>query len=150
MKIKLLLLISIISLSSCTSIYMSKSQDAAEDVVRSLNSGESELPMEMSTVPFIFDGEIVIANSSVSRIWNGLVGAGFTVTNPVVTSISPVISDDYALFRSSWEMEVFFENRIPKYTYKVTIEGVSGEVLLLMNRDEDRNYRVVGLKADAK
>ena len=150
MKIKILLLFTLISISSCASIYMNKSQDAAEDVVGSLNRGESELPMKMSRVPFIFDGEIIIANSSVSRMWNGLVGAGFIISNPVVTSISPVISDDYALFRSSWEMEVFFENRIPQYTYKVRIEGVDGEVLLLMNRDKNRTYRILGLKADAK
>jgi len=150
MKIKILIVITVISLSSCASVYMKQSQDAAEDVVQSLNQGESELPIKMSTVPFIFDGEIIIANSSISRIWNGLVDARFIIKNPVVTSISPVISDDYALFRSSWEMEVFFEKRIPQYTYKVTIEGIDGEVLLLMNREDTRKYRVIGLKADAK
>lgn len=150
MKIKILLLIAIISFSSCASIYMNQSENTAEDVVQSLNRGESDFPLSKSTVPFIFDGEIVISGSSVSRIWNGLTKTGFVLTNPVVTSISPVVSEDYALFRSSWEMEVFFEKKIPPYTYKVTIEGLDGEVLLLMSRESRRNYHVIGLKADGK
>lgn len=137
-------------LFSCASIYMNKSSDAAVDVVDALNGGDSEFPSENSSIPFVFDGEIIVANASVSRIWGGLVQAGFTVKNPIVTSISPVVTEDFALFRSSWEMEVFFKRNIPRYTYKVTIEGIDGEVLLLVNRDEDKNYRLLGLKADAK
>ena len=147
---KLIILISAITLSSCASIYMNGSERAAEDVVQSLNSGDSRLPEEMSVVPFVFDGEIIISNSSVSRIWNGLIDAGFVVTNPVVTAISPVVLEDYSLFRNSWEMEIFFKNKMPQYVYKVTIEGVDGEVLLLMNREKSRTYKVMGLKADAK
>lgn len=147
---KLLIVLIVIILSSCTSIYMSGSKGTAEDIVQSLNKGDSELPEEISTVPFIFDGEIIVSQSSVSRIWNGLINAGFTVTDPEVTSISPVVSDDFALFRSSWEMEVFFKNRIPKYTYKVSIEGVDGEVLMLVNREKSRTYNLMGLKAAAK
>lgn len=146
----LLILFPILLFSSCTSLYMNKSSDAAVDVVESLNRGDSAFALEKSTVPFVFDGEIVVANASVSRIWSGLVQAGFTVTNPLVTSISPVLTEDYALFRSSWEMEVFFKRNIPRYTYKVTIEGIDGEVLLLVNRNKEKNYIVLGLKADAK
>ncbi len=151
MKTKILiLLLPIAMLFSCASIYMNKSSDAAVDVVDALNEGDSEFPSENSSIPFVFDGEIIVANASVSRIWGGLVQAGFTVKNPIVTSISPVVTEDFALFRSSWEMEVFFKRNIPRYTYKVTIEGIDGEVLLLVNRDEDKNYRLLGLKADAK
>ncbi|MBI9099927.1 MAG: hypothetical protein JEY91_15710 [Spirochaetaceae bacterium] len=151
MKIlKILLIVPIVFLSSCASIYMNKSQDTAEEIILSMNRGEVDFPIEKSAVPFVFHGEIIITSSSVSRIWNGLVRAGFTITNPVVTSISPVVSDDFSLFRSSWEMESFFKNTIPPNTYKVTIEGIDGEVLMLINRDNRQDYFLLGLKADAK
>ena len=151
MNIKtILILIFLTVLSSCTTIYMNESKSAAEEVVDSLNRGDSSLPIHMSRVPFVFDGEIIIAETSVSKVWNGLVKAGFIVTNPVITSISPVVSTDYALFRSSWEMEMFFKRNIPEFSYKVTIEGIDGEVLMLISREKTRNYALIGLRADAK
>lgn len=129
---------------------MKGSGDAAEEIVASLNHGDSALPIDMSKIPFVFDGEIIITGSSVSRIWNGLVSAGFVITDPLITSISPVMSDDYTLFRSNWEMDVFFRNKIPLYTYKITIEGIDGEILLLINRDNNRSYSLIGMKVDAK
>lgn len=149
-KIFLLILVIIPLLGSCTSIYMKKSGRAAESIAESIDMGNSTLPAEWSTVPFVFDGEILVSQSTVSGMWNGIVDAGFTLTNPVITSISPVEAGDYPLFRNSWEMEVLFKNKIPKYSYKVTIEGVKGEMLLLMYRNEEKEYSVMGLKAEAK
>lgn len=147
---KIIILISAIMLSSCTSLYMQGSKSTAMDVVDSLNNKDSSQPEEISTVPFLFDGEIIVSRSSVSRIWNGLIEAGFTLVDPTVTSVSPVISEDYVLFRSSWEMEVFFNNRIPKNTYKIAVDGVNGEVLMLVNREKYKTYNIMGLKAAAK
>ncbi len=129
---------------------MGRSRDTAEEVVASLNKGDTSFPVQISTVPFIFDGEIVVAETSVSRIWTGLVNTGFTVTNPIVTSISPVDLTDFVLFRNSWEMEIFFKRNIPEFCYKITIEGIDGELLLLVNRNKTRNYSLMGLKVDAK
>jgi len=147
---KIIILATALLLSSCASIYMKQSSVTADTVIEAINRGESTYPEQISSVPFIFDGEIVITQSAISRIWTGLVHVGFTLENPVITSISPVISTDYSLFRSSWEMEVFFKNKIPENTYKVTIEGIEGEVLLLLNRVKSKEYSLIGLKADAK
>jgi hypothetical protein len=129
---------------------MNGSKRTAVKVIDSLNSGDTALVKEISTVPFIFDGEIIVSGSSVSKIWTGLANAGFTVTNPEIISISPVVSEDFALFRSSWEMEVFFKNKIPQYTYKIKMEGVESEVLMLINKGKSSTFNVMGLKADVK
>ncbi len=151
MNIKKLLIITlVVSLSSCQSYYMRGGKNAAEEVVKSLNMSDSSKPVQMSTVPFLFDSEIIVAETAVSKIWNGLVDAGFVITDPVITSISPVISEDYTLFRSSWEMEVFFKKNIPELCYKVKIEGVNGEVLMLISRENRKEYSLIGIKVDSK
>ncbi len=129
---------------------MKGSGRSAELVVDALNRGETQLPESLSVVPFVFDGEIIVSRTSVSRIWNGFVDVGFTVTNPVITSISPIILEDYNLFRNSWEMETFFKNKIPKYAYKISVDGISGELLLLFYRQKNSDYSLFGMKADAK
>lgn len=149
-KIILLFLVIIPFLGSCASIYMKKSERAAENIAESIDKGNSELPAQWSRVPFVFDGEILVTRSTVQGMWSGLVDAGFMLKDPVITSISAVGPEDFSLFRSSWEMEVLFKNKIPRYTYKVTVEGVKGEMLLLIFRNDDKEYSVMGLKAEAK
>lgn len=129
---------------------MGRSKSAALEAVQSLNRAEPLFISAMSSVPFIFDGEILITNSSVSKVWKGISDAGFTVTDPVVTSLSHVAPEDYVLFRNSWELETFFKNKIPRYAYKITIEGLHGEVLMIVYRDKSRSYSLMGLKAEAK
>lgn len=136
-------------LGSCASIYMKKSVKTAEAVTASLNKGDGQLPASWSTVPFVFDGEILVTTSLVSGLWDGIAGSGFTLKNPEITSVSPVTPEDYSLFRNSWEMQVLFRNKIPRFTYKVTVKGVKGEILLLIYRNEDRGYSIMGLKAEA-
>ena len=47
-------------------------------------------------------------------------------------------------------MEMFFKRNIPEFSYKVTIEGIDGEILMLISRVKTRNYALIGLRADAK
>lgn len=149
-KLIILLLIAVVPLSSCASIYMKKSGTAAVSVAEALDRGDGSFPLALSSVPFVFDGEILISHTTVSRLWTGIVDGGFTIENPIITSISPVRPEDFVLFRPSWEMEVLFKNRIPRYTYKVTIDGVKGEILLLLYRNEEGGFSIMGLKAEAK
>ncbi len=151
MRIKILITAFLVfSISSCSSFYMKKSQETAEEIVESLNRGDSLTPLEFCVLPFVFDGEIVLAETSISRIWTGLTEAGFVLENPVVTSISPILESDFALFRSSWEMEMFFKKYFPEFSYKVTIEGINGEVTMLISRISKHDYSLIGIKADSK
>lgn len=143
-------LVLIVLFSSCTSFYIKKSGQLAEKVADSVDRGEYELPSTFSTVPFIFEGEILVTTTMVDNLWEGLISNGFTLKNPVITSIEPVSPVDQLLFRNSWEMEVFFNNTIPEYTYKISVEGLSGSMLLLIYRNEDKGYSILGLKADMK
>lgn len=129
---------------------MKKSGQLAEKVADSVDRGEFQLASKFSTVPFVFEGEILVTTSMVDELWKGLVSNGFTLKNPVITSVEPVNPLDKLLFRDSWEMEVFFNNKLPEYTYKISVEGLSGSMLLLIYRNENRGYSILGLKADMK
>lgn len=149
-KLILLFLALIPFLGSCASVYMRKSVRTAEAVAESIDQGDSGLPASWSAVPFVFDGEIIVSSSVVSDLWDGIVGAGFTLKNPVISSASPLSPEDYAVFRDSWEMKILFKNKLPRFSYKVTVEGVKGEMLLLVYRNGDRGYSIMGLKAEAR
>ncbi|MBB6478732.1 hypothetical protein [Spirochaeta isovalerica] len=129
---------------------MKKSGDMAIRVAEAINEENPLFPSWHSTVPFVFDGEILVTSSTVNSLWTGIVDSGFTIKNPVITSIEPVENEDFSLFRNSWEMEVFFKNKMPDYSYRVSIEGVSGNIILIIYRDENRDYSILGLKAGAK
>jgi len=126
---------------------MKKSGDLALQIAESLNEENPLFPSEHSSVPFVFDGEILVTTTTVSALWNGIVDGRFSIQNPVITSIEPLASEDFSIFRNSWEMEVFFKTRIPRYAYKVSIEGVEADMILLLFRNEEKTYSVMGLKA---
>ena len=92
---------------------MKKSGELAEQVADSIEIGQYQFPTDKSSVPFVFDGEILVTSSIVENLWKGLVTNGFTLKDPVITSIEPVTPADSTLFRDSWEMDVFFNNIIP-------------------------------------
>jgi len=129
---------------------MKKSGDLALQVAEALNGENPLFPAEHSSVPFVFDGEILLTATTVSTLWSGMVEGGFTIHNPVITSIEPLVPTDFSIFRKSWEMETFFKTRIPRYAYKVSIEGIGSDMILLLFRNEDKTYSLMGLKAGAQ
>ncbi|RQW05957.1 MAG: hypothetical protein EH225_04220 [Calditrichaeota bacterium] len=126
---------------------MKKSGDLALQVTDSLNRENPFFASERSSVPFVFDGEIIVTASTVNSMWNGIVEGGFTIQNPVITSIDPIEEGDYQVFRNSWEMDVFFRNKMPRYAYRVSISGIEGNLILLIYRNQERGYSIIGLKA---
>lgn len=149
-KIILIFFVCLFIFSSCSTIYKNRSERVAEQVASSIVQGDFEHPFNSSTVPFIFDGEILISMSTVSNLWKGLEKSTFTLHSPVITSITPIDETDYLMFRDSWEMKVFFSEQIPQYAYKAQIEGIEKEMLLLLYRNDDKEIAIMGLMVGNK
>ena len=104
-------------ISSCATLGFEASESSVERVIALINSGEPEDVVTNSTIPFVFDGEILLRRRDVETLWMGLRANDFELTNPEILSIEGISESSYLLFSESREMEIHFSKHIPQGAY---------------------------------
>ena len=147
MKKALILLMIPISflIISCTSVPYSQWDSSAEKVVDLINHPGEEYLEEISSNPFLFDGEIIVLDKDISMIWNNLNRSRFGFKNGVIAETVPVGADDYKMFADTMEVKTYFSKYLPEDAAIVKVESDYGLFYLLLG---SYKYVFIDKKAD--
>ncbi len=130
-------------LISCTSVPYSMWDSSAEKVVDLINHPGEEYLEEISSNPFLFDGELIVLEKDISMIWTNLNRSRFGFRNAVIESSVPVTPDDYALFADTMEVRTFFKKYLPEDASLVKVDSDNGVFYILLG-----SYRYVTIDKD--
>ena len=102
--------------------------------------------MLISGTPFLLDEEILLRESDVSELWEGLFSAGFKLTNYSISEIIPLTPDSINLFSKRWEIGVLFRNYLPANGTIVRIDAEEGGFLFILGDKKDQYPEFLGIK----
>ncbi len=147
MKKALALLIILLSfvIISCTSVPYSRWSSSAEKVVDLINHPGEEYLEEITSNPFLLDGEIIVLDSDISMIWNNLNRSRFSFRNGVIRESLPLVAEDYSLFADTMEVKTFFSKYLPDDASLVKVEADNGLYYLILGSSR---YVFIDKKAD--
>ncbi len=146
MKRTFLLSAAVISLSlgACaTGPYLQKEDRilALADVIN--RGGVNEVP-GLSAPPFLFGGQIILAENHVAALWRNLHAAGFRLRDVRIAKIRPAAGDDYRIFGEGADVKTFFRKYVDGNTSIVRIESRAGTCHLLLNKPVQGYPRIQG------
>ena len=121
----------ILSVSGCASTAPADSDDAAE-IAALINTGNSAGLVNLSADSFLLDSEILHGPTLTESFWNGLIEAGFTLTNPVVTENRPPQESDKSFFGDSVEVDAFFSRYIPPSSMLFRIASDDTAIVMIL------------------
>jgi hypothetical protein len=88
--------------------------------------------VEVTSVPFVLDQEILALEADVRTMWANMREAGFVLVDPKVEEIIPLRPGSYERFGATMDMRVFFEKYIPEDATLVRIGSDNGEFLFVL------------------
>lgn len=100
--------------------------------VDQIETGETELLIKVTQLPFLLDGEIIQRQEEVKLLWGGFREAGFSIRNPVILDRHPVTIKDADLFSPSREVSLFFEKYLLDNSEVIHLRGDNGEFYLIL------------------
>ena len=122
--------------SSCASLQRSWDQGNVEMVARLINDGRGPELTNMSSSPFLVDGEIVSMKPDVASFWNGIIRAGFKVEGATLTQGAPLTADSYKQFADTMEVKSFLSQYVKKDARILELRTrTTGDRILLIFRD---------------
>ncbi len=129
--ILLMILISFLIIS-CTSAPVSQRSSAAEKVVDLINHPGEEYLEEITSKPFLFDGEIIVLDKDISMIWHNLNRSRFGFRSGEIMDAVPIGADDYTLFADTMEVKTYFSKYLPEDASLVKVKSDSGLYYLIL------------------
>lgn len=126
----------VLLLSGCATLGAPRDQEVLE-VLALISAGDAAILTEATRKPFLLDGEILEGESAVALLWQGLSDAGFAFHNPVIRDIQPVSPEQYHLFASTMEAEVFFKKYLTKKDSLIFFHADEGEFVLVLGPRKD-------------
>lgn len=148
-KVVLLLgaaLAALLFLSGCASLPTSQRESRVEALLEVLAAGEVDEAVELTSVPFLLDSEILTTEQDAKLLWSNLKEVSALFVAAEIISIRPAWEEDYTLFNDSAEMRVFFERALPENPSLVEIATPHGRFFLLLSGRRFGTPRFVGMK----
>ncbi len=128
-----LLLISIViitGLFSCTTYSQRKS--SSDKVIDLVNTKNSALLSSATSLPFLFDGEIIMLEKDSSMIWQNINNAGFNFEEIIEVESIPVSAGGYLFFANTMEVKTWFEKYLPKKASLLKISCKNGLYYMIL------------------
>lgn len=100
-------------------------------MIRDLNTANEDRLVELSSLPFLLDGEMVVREQDLRTLWHNLRTAGFTFAEADVVSVSPVDGSSYLRFADNKEVQVFFKKYVAKDAAVAEIKTKYGTFLII-------------------
>ncbi|MDY7029531.1 MAG: hypothetical protein SVR04_14670 [Spirochaetota bacterium] len=119
--------------TGCSSLPVSQRPSSVESLVYKLHTGDAETAADLTDVPFLLDGEILVTERDAGLMWENLKKVPDLLADAEVLSITPAVPADYTKFADSSDMRVFFERALPENPTLVEIETSFGRFLLLVS-----------------
>ena len=133
MRLRYLSLIALIVLiSSCATAPVAQRENRIMGLVDRINGDSLVRVMEVTSVPFVLDQEILSLEGDVETMWSNMREAGFFLLNAEIDEIMPVQKGSYRRFGDTMDMRVFFEKYIPEDATLVRISSDNGNFLFLL------------------
>jgi len=146
----LILIASSFLIFSCAGFRPGVSSDDAMGVIEKINSGQTELLIDSSSLPFVFDSEILESDTLIRNLWTGLVKAGYVVDNPVIIQQRPVLGSDSSFFSDSWEIKTFFKNLMTEDDVFIEAQGVSQRIYMVLRPGEKGHILIKAWKGESQ
>ncbi|MDA3958817.1 hypothetical protein [Oceanispirochaeta sp.] len=145
--LKPLLLVMVLALlASCAGFKPGISDDDTMTIIENLNSGQAEVLIDSSALPFIFDSEILASESQLRLLWTGLIKAGYLLDAPVIQQQRPVQAGDAALFSESWEIKTYFKNILSEEDVFVEINASGRKVYMILRSEKKGRVSIMAWK----
>jgi hypothetical protein len=113
-------------------------------------SGESEVLIEQSHAPFLFDGELLVRDQDIGDMWRLVIGAGLFDEGAAVVSITDAGPESYALFAEMKQVELFFSRYVSENARAAVIDTPSATVTLLLDGKSEGYSRIAGMRVDVR
>ncbi len=124
---------SVLLFSGCATVRGVPRKGAVENLMELINSGNTEMIVNITAIPMLVDGEMVNRDQEISSFWAQVNKAGFHVQTGKDIRIQPVDSDTYLLFGDTMEVKTFFSKYVPKTAVTAEIEGTGGKYVFLLS-----------------
>ncbi len=119
--------------SGCATTRGVPREGAVENLMELINSGNTEMIVNITNTPMLVDGEMVNRDQEVTSFWAQVNKAGFRIQTGKDIRIQPVDSDTYLLFGDTMEVKTFFSKYVPKTAVTAEIEGTGGKYVFLLS-----------------
>jgi hypothetical protein len=133
-------------LSSCASFPPAASDERVIELITRLSGATGEQGLELSSVPFLFDREILKRESDVSYLFENLRLEGFRFGEVVIRRNDSAYEGARALFADTMDVRVFFDRRLPEDARAVIAETDAGLFYFLVGDRTGRLPRLYGMK----
>ena len=139
-------LLFILLLPGCTTLNVKKQEAHIYELIQLINNGDSEKLIASSSIPFLYDNEIVLLQKDINFIWKGLSEAGFSIHVPVIENIEYIDGQSYSLFSPSMEGKMFFKRHLPENTVLTTVSTKDGTFYFLTRSKKKGVITIFGMK----
>lgn len=137
-------------ISGCSTLSFASRESSILSVVDLINHGDPALLAELSSPPFVLDGEILMSEASVSEFWKGFRASGYRLTGVNITIFGTAGTETYRKFSESGEMELFFRRYINGRAVAAEISSAEGRFYLLLGEKRGDYPKILGIKGPVK
>ena len=120
----------VLGLLSCTTYSMKKT--SSDKVINLVNTKNSIVLSEITSLPFLFDKEIIVLGKESSIIWQNISNAGFSFEEIIDAESISVSAKDYLFFGNTMEVKTWFEKYLPKKASLVKINCKNGLYYMIL------------------
>ena len=117
-------------LFSCTTYSQKKS--SSDKIIDLVNTKNTILLSGVTSLPFLFDREIIVLEKDSNMIWQNINNAGFSFEEIIATESIPVSSKDYLFFGNTMEVKTWFEKYLPKKASLVKVKCKNGLYYMIL------------------
>ncbi|MBI9103585.1 MAG: hypothetical protein JEY99_14320 [Spirochaetales bacterium] len=122
----------LILISGCATIGISREEEV-QGAIRLIDAGDADALKASSRLPFLLDGEVILGESELNLLWEGLSAAGFSFHNPVIDEVFPAEPEHYTLFGDSMDVEVYFKKYLQAKDAIVLFHAEEGAFVLILS-----------------
>jgi len=116
---------------SCSTVPPSRNPHRVGSLIRELNTASEDRLVELSSLPFLLDGEIILREQDLRTLWHNLRSAGFTFAEADVRAVTPVDPSSYLKFGDNKEVQAFFKKYVAKDGAVAEIQTKYGTFLII-------------------
>jgi len=131
--------------ASCGTLQRMSDEKGASWVARQLNEGRTAGLAEVSTLPFLLDGEILALPEDAVILWEGLAKAGLKLEAELSRAV-PVGTDTWREFGSGRDVQVFFRKYVAEGARLFELATTGGRYVLVLYRSSWGSRAIYGFK----
>ncbi len=135
----------VILTAGCATLNSGSSNSEALEAVSLINEGNAETLIGNSSIPFIFESEILFRQGDVDAVWLNLTAGGFTIPGAEVLSLKRVDEQSCLVFAGSEEMRVFFAKYVDPKASVAEIKSGARVYRLLLGKAVDGVPQLLGI-----